>query len=87
MPNIVSAEKRLRQSIKRNLANRKIKSTLNTLRKRVLKFASLNEKENACEAFKKYSSAIDKAARKSIIHANKAANKKSSLMLVISKIS
>lgn len=87
MPNIVSAEKRLRQSKKRNLSNRKVKSTLNTLRKKVLKFASLNEKESASEAFKKYSSAIDKAARKSIIHANRAANKKSSLMLVLGKMS
>ncbi len=86
MPNIVSAEKRLRQNKKRNLYNRKIKSTLNTLRKKVLKLASLNEKENACEAFKKYASAIDKASRKSVIHANRGAAKKSSLMTVINKM-
>ncbi len=86
MPNIVSAEKRLRQNKKRNLHNRMIKSTLNTLKKKVLKFISTSDKESAINVYKDYASAIDKAARKSIVHANRAAAKKSALMEKINNI-
>lgn len=86
MPNIVSAIKRLRQNKKRNLHNRTIKSALNTIRKKVLKFVETNDKESALNMYKEYASAIDKAARKSIVHANRAAAKKSSLVEKINEI-
>jgi len=86
MPNIVSAAKRLRQNKKRNLHNRMIKSTLNTLKRKVLKLVLADDKESALNVYKDYASAIDKAARKSIVHANRAAAKKSSLMEKINKI-
>lgn len=86
MPNIVSAEKRLRQNKKRNMHNRMIKSTLNTLKRKVVKFVLVDDKESALNVYKDYASAIDKAARKSIVHANRAAAKKSALMEKINKI-
>ena len=80
MPNIASASKRLRQNEVRNLYNRKIKSFLNTQKKKVIKSIDSNDKASAMEEFKKYSSALDKAARKSVIHSNRAAAKKSDMM-------
>lgn len=80
MPNIASASKRLRQNEVRNLYNRKIKSFLNTQKKKVIKAVDSNDKALASEEFKKYASALDKAARKSVIHSNRAAAKKSDMM-------
>lgn len=86
MPNIASASKRLRQNEVRNLYNRKIKSFLNTQKKKVLKSVENNDKALAMEEFKKYASALDKAARKSVIHANRAAAKKSDMMKKINEL-
>ena len=80
MPNIASASKRLRQNEVKNLYNRKIKSFLNTQKKKVIKSIEGNDKSAAMTEFKKYASALDKAARKSVIHSNKAAAKKSDMM-------
>lgn len=86
MPNIVSAKKRLRQNKKRNLLNRHIKSTLNTLRKKTLKLIEANDKEASINAYNEYASKIDKAARKNTIHENRARMKKSTLMSKINSI-
>lgn len=80
MPNIRSAIKRLRQNEKRNLYNRKIKSFLNTQKKKVLKSIQSGDKNLSIEEFKKYASALDKAARKNVIHSNRAAVRKSNMM-------
>lgn len=80
MPNIASASKRLRQNEVKNLYNRKIKSFLNTQKKKVIKSIESNDKALAMTEFKKYASALDKAARKSVIHSNRAAAKKSDMM-------
>lgn len=72
MPLIKSAKKKLRQDKKRQLDNKKIKNTY----KSVLKEARENPSIKALEeAF----SALDKAAKKGIIHENKAARLKSSV--------
>lgn len=86
MPNIKSASKRLRQSSARNLYNRQIKSFLNTQRKKVIKAIETNDKNASIEEYKKYASALDKASRKSIIHANRAGAKKSDMMKKINAI-
>jgi len=72
MPIIKSAKKKLRQDKKRQLDNKKIKNTY----KSVLKAAKEKPTPKAIEqAF----SAIDKAAKKGIIHENKAARLKASV--------
>ena len=87
MPNIASASKRLRQNVVRNLYNRKIKIFLNTQRKKVIKAIDVKDKNLAIDEFKKYSSALDKAARKSVIHSNRASAKKSYMMKKINSMS
>ena len=86
MPNIKSASKRLRQNSVRNLYNRQIKSFLNTQRKKVIKTIETKDKNAIMEEYKKYASALDKAARKSIIHSNRAGAKKSDMMKKINAV-
>ena len=87
MPNIVSAKKRLRQNVKRRMLNRGVKSAIHTLGKKVLVAIEEKNKVLALEIFNKYSSALDKAGRKSIIHSNRASSKKSAMMKKINNIS
>lgn len=81
MPVIKSAKKKLRQDKKRTLQNK----SLENLFKKMVKEAQKNpSKENIQKAV----SVVDKAAKKNIIHKNKAARIKSSLSkLLIKKIS
>ena len=79
MPNIKSAEKRMRQNIKRRAANRATRSAERT----EIKKARVAIEEAAPEALKeqlvKTISTLDKCARKGLIHKNKAARQVSRL--------
>lgn len=77
MANHKSAIKRMRQISKRREHNRYYSKTV---RNAVKKFRELNEKKEAEEQLPKILSLIDKLAKRSVIHKNKAANLKSSLM-------
>ncbi|MBV9439796.1 MAG: 30S ribosomal protein S20 [Candidatus Eremiobacteraeota bacterium] len=72
MPNIKAAEKWVRQSERRTLRNLSTKTRLKTVYKKAVK-AGDPASSAAVE------SAYDKAARKGIVHPNKAARKKSRL--------
>jgi len=72
LPNIKAAEKWVRQSEKRELRNRDVKTRLKTLFKKA-KVAGDTAAAPGVE------SQFDKAAQKGIIHPNKAARKKSRL--------
>jgi small subunit ribosomal protein S20 len=76
LPNIKAAEKWVRQSEKREVRNRSIKTRLKTLFKKA---------KNGAEAAAApaVESQFDKAAQKGIIHKNKAARKKSRLAKAI----
>jgi small subunit ribosomal protein S20 len=76
LPNIKAAEKWVRQSEKRELRNRDVKTRLKTLFKKA-KVAGDPAAAPTVE------SQIDKAAAKGIIHPNKAARKKSRLAKTI----
>lgn len=76
MPNIKAAEKWVRQSEKRELRNRDVKTRLKTLFKK----AKVGGELAAAPAVE---SQFDKAAQKGIIHPNKAARKKSRLVKAI----
>jgi small subunit ribosomal protein S20 len=76
MPQHKSAIKRVRQIEKRNEHNRRLRSTMRTLVKRVTKSSDKTEAETALRAAVGY---LDRMAQKGIIHKNNAANKKSSL--------
>jgi small subunit ribosomal protein S20 len=72
VPNIKAAEKWARQTEKRTLRNRDVKTRLKTLFKKTTAGAD-------AAAISSVESAFDKAAQKGIIHPNKAARKKSRL--------
>ncbi len=76
MANHKSALKRIRQSEKRRDHNRYYGKTM---RNAIRKFRALGEKKEAEEQLPSIMSLIDKLAKKSIIHKNKAANLKSKL--------
>jgi small subunit ribosomal protein S20 len=78
MANTKSAAKRARQSIKRSLHNRSVRTRLRTLRKRAGGDAKGKAKE-----IQALISAIDKAAKRGIIHRNAAVRRKARLNRMI----
>jgi small subunit ribosomal protein S20 len=76
LPNVKSAEKRMRTSAIRADRNRQFRSKLRTALK---KARGANDTETANAAFREAASLLDRAARKRIIHPNKAARAKSRL--------
>jgi len=83
MANHQSAEKRIRKSEAQKLHNKYYAKTARNL---IKKLRTTTDKTEAVELLPKVSSILDKLAKKNIIHANKAANLKSSLTLHVSKL-
>jgi small subunit ribosomal protein S20 len=79
MPNTKSAERRVRSSARRHDRNTAIKSRLKSLEKRFLTLASAGKRDDASEALRTLTSALDKAAKTGAIHHCKADRKKSRL--------
>ncbi|GMA52132.1 30S ribosomal protein S20 [Alicyclobacillus contaminans] len=86
MPNIKSAEKRVRVSAKRTLRNASLKSALRTTLKKFETTLAQNDLEQARVALSIATRALDKAATKGIIHRNAASRKKSRLTKRFNKI-
>ncbi|HET7321168.1 MAG TPA: 30S ribosomal protein S20 [Longimicrobiaceae bacterium] len=76
MPNVKSAEKRMRTNKIREQRNKAARSRLRTAIKKVRQTEST---EGAEAAFLQAQSLLDRAARKNLIHPNKAARLKSRL--------
>jgi small subunit ribosomal protein S20 len=83
LPNVKSAEKRMRTNEIRAIRNRAFRSKLRTALKRVR--TAPNPGEGAT-ALREASSLLDRAARKRIIHPNKAARAKSRLSAFIGRL-
>ena len=83
MANHASADKRHRQSERRRLHNRYYAKTT---RNAIKALRNTTDKEAAVALLPKVSSMLDKLASKHIIHANKAANLKSSLASHVNSI-
>ncbi len=79
MPNTKSAERRVRSSERKRLHNRSIKARLKSLERAYEDAIKSGKKEDATAAFRKVSSAFDKAAKTGVIHKSKANRKKSRL--------
>jgi small subunit ribosomal protein S20 len=77
MANHKSAIKRNRQTATRTERNRAEKSRMKTVRKKALAAIGSGDKELATKAASEFSSVVDKAAKRNLIHPNKAANLKS----------
>jgi small subunit ribosomal protein S20 len=78
-----SAKKRIKQDEVKTLQN---KYYAKTMRNAVKKLRLETSKEVVAEALPKVVSMIDKLAKKNVIHKNKAANLKSSLVIHLNKI-
>jgi len=85
MPNTKSAERRARNSARKNLRNRSIKSGLHTLEKNYLELLSAGKKEEAAKQLPLLSSALDKAAKGGVVHRATADRKKSRLALRLAR--
>lgn len=83
MANHSSAKKRIRNTATKRVRNRYQAKTTRTLSKRL---RESSEKTEAEKLLKEVSSMLDKLAKRNIIHKNKAANQKSKLAKVVSKI-
>ncbi len=85
MPNTKSAERRMRNSARKNLHNRSIKSRLHTLEKSYLELLDAGKKDDAAKQLPALSSAFDKAAKSGAVHRATADRKKSRLALRLAK--
>ena len=86
MANTKSALKNIRKSKARMLRNRQAKSKLKILERQFNACVDSNEEEAARKASVEFISALDRAAKSSIIHRNKATRKKSSCTNKIARI-
>jgi len=85
MPNTKSAERRMRNSARKSLQNRSVKSRLHTLERSYLQLLGSGKKDDAAKAFQGLSSAFDKAAKTGTIHRATADRKKSRLALRLAR--
>lgn len=86
MPQTKSAEKALRQTKRRTERNDQVRKNLDYLFRQFKKALANKDKTKAKESAQKLIKTLDKAAKKNIIHKNKAARKKSDLMKEINKL-
>ena len=81
MPNTKSAERRMRNSARKHLHNRSLKSRLHTLESAYLHLLGAGKRDDAAKALQQISSAFDKAAKAGVVHRATANRKKSRLAL------
>jgi small subunit ribosomal protein S20 len=77
--NIKSQIKRNKQNEKARQRNQAVKSRLKTAVRRFRELSDAGDKDAAVAAGRDAMKALDKAASKGVIHANQAANRKSSI--------
>lgn len=77
MANIKSSKKDIRRIAKRTVHNRQVRSRLKSLQKKFETVSSGDDPAAVKEVASDYVSALDKAAKRNIIHPNKASRHKS----------
>lgn len=86
MPNIKSQEKRDRQNIKRKEKNTFLKARIKTDKKNLIKAVEENNPEEAKKNLGILFEHLDKAVKRSAVHKNFAANKKSKASKLVNSI-
>lgn len=86
MPNTKSAAKAMRQAQRRRAVNLKVKEKFKAAGKAVRKLVKTGSPTDTADALKLAMSALDKAAKKGVIHKNTASRKKSRLAKAIAKM-
>ncbi len=85
MPNTKSAERRMRNSARKQSHNRSIKSRLHTAERKYLALLEEGKKDDAAKSFRSLSSLFDKAAKRGTVHKATANRKKSRLAIRLAK--
>jgi small subunit ribosomal protein S20 len=86
MANTKSAEKRARQSERRRLRNRGVKTRLHSLEKQLQAAIEGGKKDEAGKSLQVMASALDKAVKSGVIRKETANRKKSRLTLRVNKV-
>ena len=86
MPNTKSAERRMRNSVRKQQRNKSVKSRLKSLEKKFLAAVVSGKKDEATTGYRAVSSAFDKAAKQGVIPKPTANRKKSRLALHLKKL-
>lgn len=86
MPNTKSAAKAMRQSARRRSNNVKTKEKIRAAIKPLRRNIDAGSKEESLKGLKDAMSALDKAAKKGVIHKNNASRRKSRLARAIAKL-
>ncbi|AZI58424.1 30S ribosomal protein S20 [Nakamurella antarctica] len=86
MANIKSQIKRNKTNEKARLRNKSVKSALKTAVRRFRSAAEAGDKDQAQQELLVASRSLDKAVSKGVIHANQAANRKSSMALRVNSL-
>ena len=86
MANTKSAEKRARQSERRRVRNRSVKTRLHSLEKQLHAAIASGNKEEAGKSLKVMASALDKSVKRGVIRKETANRKKSRLTLRVNKV-
>ena len=86
MANTESAKKEIRASYRRWLRNRYVKGQMRSALKSVRQALAAGNADQAIELMPRAYKALDKAAKKNVIHKNKAARLKSRLMHQINEL-
>jgi small subunit ribosomal protein S20 len=85
--NIKSAKKEMRKAIKRRIQNSQQKSRLRTLDKKIHTLIAEGLLAEAKAVYSEYTSYMDRAGKKNLVHHKKADRKKSRLALLLNKAS
>jgi small subunit ribosomal protein S20 len=85
MPNTKSAERRMRNSARKRLQNRSVKSRLHSLERAYLQLLGAGKKDEASKSLQAITSAFDKAAKSGVIHRATADRKKSRLAIRLAR--
>ena len=83
MANPKSATKNVRKTARRTKHNLAVTTRLKTLAKQARAAVALGDADKAKDIAREYVSAMDKAAKTGVIHANKAAHAKSAMAKVL----
>lgn len=86
MPNTKSAERRMRNSARKQAHNRSIKSRIRTLERKYATLLASGNKDEAAQTLRLVSSAFDKAAKTGVVHKCAANRKKSRMTLRLAAV-
>lgn len=86
MANTKSAKKNIRKTARRTVRNRAVLTLLKTLAKQARAAVVAGDAAKAATIAREYVSAMDKAAKTGVIHANKAARAKSAMAVVLTPV-